>query len=104
MRPRYAFLDDEARPPGDGAGEGRSPVGLDLREQPGERLRFERLLAELSATFVNVAADQVDSQIEQALEQLVDALGVERSGFAQVSEDEKGILVTHSFVLPGYPP
>ena len=77
---------------------------LDLREQPEERLRFERLLTDLSATFVNVAADLVDAQIEQALERLVDFLGIERSSFGQISEDDKAILVTHSFVAPGYPP
>ena len=75
-----------------------------MREQPEERLRFERLLTDLSATFVNVAADLVDAQIEQALERLVDFLGVERGGFGQLSEDNKGILATHSFVVPGYPP
>ena len=84
--------------------EGQIPVDLDLREQPEERLRFERLLTDLSATFVNVAADLVDAQIEQALERLVDFLGVERSSFGQISEDNKAILVTHSFVVPGYPP
>ena len=69
-----------------------------------DRLRFERLLTDLSATFVNVAADLVDAQIERALERLVDYLGVERSSFGQSSEDDKGLLVTHSFVVRGYPP
>ena len=79
-------------------------VDLDLRGQIEERLRFERLLTDLSATFVNVAVDMVDAQIERALEGLVDFLGVERSSFGQISDDDKAILVTHSFVAPGYPP
>ncbi len=79
------------------------PVDLDLTEQPDERLRFEWLLTNLSATFVNVAADRVDAQIEQALERLVEFLGVERSSFGQMSADNKAILVTHSFVAGGYP-
>ena len=62
------------------------------------------MLTDLSAAFVNVAADLVDAQIEQALERLVDFLGVERASIGQISEDSKTILPTHSFVVPGYPP
>jgi len=84
--------------------EGPLPVDLELHEQRDERLQFERLLTDLSATFVNVPADLVDAQIEQALERLVDFLGVERSGLGQFSEDQKHIFVSHSFVVDGYPP
>ena len=104
MSPGPAPLKDKARPPARKECGGQLPVDLESPEQLDERLRFERLLTDLSATFVNVAADLVDAQIEQALEQLVDFLGVERGGFGQVSEDNKGILATHSFVVPGYPP
>src|SRR5438067_1707751 len=104
MRPVPAPLYAKARPPGREERQGQIPVDLDLREQLEERLRFERLLTDLSATFVNVATDLVDAQIEQALKRLVDFLGVERSSFGQISEDNKAILVTHSFVAPGYPP
>ena len=104
MRPGPAPLKDKARLPGREECDGQLPVDLELPEQLEERLRFERLLTDLSATFVNVAADLVDAQIEQALEQLVDFLGVERGSFGQISEDNKGILATHSFVVPGYPP
>jgi signal transduction histidine kinase len=75
-----------------------------LREQLEERIRFERLLADLSADFVHVAADSVDDRIEQVLERLVHFLGVERSSFGQITEDRKATLITHSFVVPGYPP
>src|SRR3954471_12241954 len=104
MRPAPAPRNDKARSPGRGGCGGQIPDDFDLREQLEERLRFERLLADLSASFVNVAADSVDAQIEQALEQLVDFLGVERSSFGQISEDDTALLVTHSFVVPGYPP
>ena len=104
MRPALVPLYAKARPPVREEGQGPLPVDLDFREQSEERLRFERLLTDLSATFVNVAADLVDAQIERALGQLVNFLGVERGGFGQVSEDNKGILATHSFVVPGYPP
>ena len=104
MRTAPTPLHARARPPDREQGKGPLPVDLNLSEQPDERLRFERLLTDLSATFVNVAADLVDAQIERALEHLVDFLGVERGGFGQVTEDNRGILATHSFVVPGYPP
>ena len=104
MGPVSTPLNAKPRQPGREEGQEPLAVDLDLREQLEERLRFERLLTDLSATFVNVAADLVDAQIEQALERLVDFLGVERSSFGQISEDNKAILVTHSFVVPGYPP
>src|SRR4051795_11652751 len=101
MRPAPAPLHDKARPRDR---EGPDALDLGLREELEERLRFERLLTDLSATFVNVAADLVDAQIAQALERLVDFLRIERSSFGQISEDNRAILVTHSFVAPGYPP
>ena len=104
MRPGSASLEVNPRPPGREERGGRNSGDVDLREEPGERLRFEWLLTDMSATFVNVAADLVDAQIEQALERLVDFFGVERSSFGQVSAGDKAILVTHSFVAPGYPP
>jgi signal transduction histidine kinase len=103
MRPVLAPLHAKARSPAREERQGQLPVDLDVRDPPHEHLRFERLLTDLSATFVNVAADLVDSQIEQALERLVDFLGVERGNCGQISEDTQDILVTHSFVVPGYP-
>src|SRR4051794_25403542 len=101
MRPAPAPLYANARPHDR---EGPDGADRDLREELEGRLRFERLLTDLSATFVNVAADRVDAQIEQALERLVDFFGVERSSFGQTTGDNKAILSTHSFVAPGYPP
>jgi signal transduction histidine kinase len=69
-----------------------------------ERLRFEALLAELSATFVNLPAGQVDSEIESALRRLVEFLGVGRGGLAEVLVDQKQLAITHSYHKPGVPP
>ncbi len=74
---------------------------LDLLE---ERLSFEGLLARLSTTFIRVSADEVDRQVEQALEQLVGFLGAHRSSLAQFSEDGRELVVTHSFTSRGHPP
>jgi hypothetical protein len=42
------------------------------------RLKFETLLAELSAQFVAVSASEVDREIGQGIKQLVEFLGVDR--------------------------
>jgi len=38
----------------------------DLRHKLEERLRFETLLAEISARFVHLSADRIDGEIEDA--------------------------------------
>ncbi len=68
------------------------------------RLRFETLLAELSAKFVNVPANKVDSQIESGLRLIVELLGIDRSGLGEVSADGAKFVVSHSYQLPGVPP
>ena len=40
-----------------------------------DRLRFEKLLADLSTTFVNVPAERLDESIETSLKMLVAVLG-----------------------------
>jgi signal transduction histidine kinase len=67
-------------------------------------LRYEAALAELSAKFVNVAANQVESQIESGLRLIVELLGIDRCGLGEVSADGKQLVVTHSYQLPGVPP
>jgi signal transduction histidine kinase len=79
-------------------------TGCPLAPAVEDRLRFEAFLAELSATFVNVPASQVDSQIELALRQIVEFLGIERAGFGELSADRNHLMITHSYQLPGVPP
>jgi PAS domain S-box-containing protein len=67
-----------------------------------ERLRFETLLSRLSATFIHLPADQIDGQIERGLQQIVEFLGVERSGLGQFSADGRELIVTHSYSAPGF--
>src|SRR4051794_3663867 len=69
-----------------------------------ERLLFESLLARLSATFIHLPAEDVDGRIEQALQQLVSFLRLDRSTLAQFSEDGTKLVVTHSYSAPGHPP
>jgi hypothetical protein len=69
-----------------------------------DRIRFESLLAELSATFVNLSADQVDSQIESALRRIVVCLGLDRGSLADLLANQKQIVLTHSYHISGIPP
>lgn len=66
-----------------------------------DRLRFERLLADLSARFVNVPVEQIEPLIDDSLKQLVEFLGNDRSTLFEFCEDEQFIDVTHSFSVPG---
>jgi PAS domain S-box-containing protein len=80
--------------------EAGCPLALPVQD----RLWFEALLAELSATFVNIPASQVDSQIESALQQIVVFLGIDRGGLAELLADKKQLVLTHSYNVPGAPP
>jgi signal transduction histidine kinase len=85
-------------------GKGLQDAGCPLALAIQDRVHFEAVLAELSATFVNVPASQVDSQIESGLRQIVELLGIDRCGFGEVSADGKQFVVTYSYELPGVPP
>ncbi|MGE5297475.1 MAG: PAS domain S-box protein [Solirubrobacterales bacterium] len=64
-----------------------------------ERLAFETLLSELSATFINLPAGQVDGEIERWLARIGGLLGVDRGTVVQVFGSAK--IVTHSWAAPG---
>jgi PAS domain S-box-containing protein len=52
-----------------------------------ELLRFERLTADLSVGFANVSGDQVETEIENALRQLLEFLDFDRGGFGEFNAD-----------------
>ena len=80
-----------------------STSGSEAEPPPEEAIRFERLLADLSSRFVNLPPSEVDHQIEQGLQQIVEALDVDRSGLAEFSGDGKEFIVTHAWAREGYP-
>ncbi len=84
--------------------EALGTAGCPLAASIRERLAFEALLAELSTKFVNVSPSRVDSQIEEGLMRIVELFGIDRAGLGEVSADEKQLVVTHSYQLPGIPP
>jgi len=73
-----------------------------LRAELNERLRFEGLLADLSARFVHVPADQVDRMIEEAQRRIVQALGLDRSTLLQRSDTEDDLVITHAWAVPDF--
>jgi RNA polymerase sigma factor (sigma-70 family) len=69
-----------------------------------ERSRFETFLADLSAAFISVPADQVDSQIVAGLRQIVEFLGIDRTGVGELVTDKNKMKITHSYEVPSVPP
>jgi len=67
-----------------------------------ERLKFETLLSDLSAIFVNIPANKVDDQIEATLRRIVEFLGFDRGTLLQSTEDGLGAIPTHVWAKPGY--
>jgi RNA polymerase sigma factor (sigma-70 family) len=78
-------------------------AGRPLASASQERSRFETFLADLSAGFISVPADQVDSQIVAGLRQIVEFLGIDRSGFGELAAEKNKIVITHSYEVPGVP-
>jgi formate hydrogenlyase transcriptional activator len=69
-----------------------------------ERLRFETLLIEISTSFINLPADQIDGEIINAQRRVCNLLDFDRSVLWQVSEREQGAaLLTHFHQSPGDP-
>ena len=73
--------------------------------EPGERLRFEMQLAEISTFFINLPVDRIDSEIESVQRLVCEFLNLDRSTLFQVSEEEPGsLLLTHIHQPPGSRP
>jgi PAS domain S-box-containing protein len=70
-----------------------------------ERLRFETLLADLSARFVNVPAQQFDDEIEDTLRRVCECVALEAASLWQASAENPSLLtLTHRHRPPGRPP
>ena len=67
-----------------------------------ERLRFETLLAELSAAFITLPARDVPGQIDKALGRIVDELRLDRAILAELDDQRPDVIeVTHSWTRSG---
>jgi PAS domain S-box-containing protein len=62
-----------------------------------ERLAFERLVTDLSATFVSIDAAQVDAAIVDAQRRIVEVLDMDRSTIFQRQDEAQEFVRTHSW-------
>ncbi len=77
---------------------------IDLRHELEERLRFETLLAEISARFVHLPAEQIDSEIEDAQRRICECLCLDLSALWQWSvESPRFLTLTHLHSPPEGP-
>ena len=73
----------------------------ELKKRLHEQLAFETLLADLSAMFINLPANQVDGKIEEAQKRICEALSLDRSMLGQVSPKLGQLDITHSWRAEG---
>lgn len=70
-------------------------------------VEFERMLAELSAGFINLQAAEVDGAINDALRRITELISADRGRLISFSEDSDSASTTHSAALgnvPAIPP
>lgn len=93
---RIMFADEESDVVLTVSGRAPSEAESDMHEA----FQFERLLADLSASFVNLPSEKIDSQIDDSLKKLVEFLGNDRSTLVEFEDDADRVLVTHSYSVP----
>ena len=79
--------------------ERRTHVETDLTH----RLRFERMMAEISTGFVSQAADRFDAEFDSALRRIGEFVDVDRSYVFQFTPDLAVLSCTHEWCREGIP-
>ncbi len=75
------------------------PSENSLQAQLEERIRFESLLADLSARFVGLPAEALDQEIEKAQRRICETLGLDRSALGQPNRSGEPQF-THLWAMP----
>lgn len=84
---------------------GVSPPGDEARLDYEERFRFESLLTDLSARFINVHADQLDAAIGEAQRQICEFLKVDVCSLWRLSpENPDTMVLVQIYHPPDFPP
>jgi len=83
----------------DGAGSLTAPPARVPRSP--EAVDFEKLLSDLSASFIRVSAEEVDGEIERWLQLIVLAMNIDRSTVVQVDPADRAFYTTHQWARPG---
>lgn len=60
-----------------------------------ERLRFEQMISDMSARFINLPSEQLDSEIENALGRVLAFFQVDRCGLLHTLPDKDAWQITH---------
>ena len=60
------------------------------------RLRFEQMISDLSARFIHLPSEQLDDEIERALEMVLEFFQVDRCGLLHILPDKKAWKITHA--------
>jgi PAS domain S-box-containing protein len=84
----------------------RAPTKQTSTQRLSELLRFERLISDLSSRFINLPADKVGEEIENAQRRICEALDVDLSDLWEAtSETEAPLILTHFYsAQEGLPP
>jgi PAS domain S-box-containing protein len=62
----------------------------------GDRLRFEQMISDLSARFINLPPSRLDSEIEKALKRVLEFFQVDRCGLLHTMPDKDAWRITHA--------
>jgi PAS domain S-box-containing protein len=74
------------------------------KEELAAQLRFERCISDVSASLVNLPAEQTDQRITEALREIADVLRLQRVGFFERNPIEEHFTRTHVWVRDGLAP
>ena len=79
-------------------------MGIEPHNDPQDLLPFERLLAEISTSFINLPAGRIGDEIVAAQKRICELLDLDRSALLLTAQDDPGILLlTHVHQPPGSP-
>jgi PAS domain S-box-containing protein len=67
-------------------------------------LRFQSLLAELSAQFINLPIEDVDDVISESLRRIAETLDLDRATLGELTPDGRDGYATHCYNKAGIPP
>ena len=67
----------------------------DNQTEIGDRLRFEQMISDLSARFIDVSSERLDYEIELALKMVLEFFEVDRCGLLEVMPDRDAWKITH---------
>jgi signal transduction histidine kinase len=75
-----------------------------VQQRLDERLRFEILLADLAAGFIEIPAREIDQRIAAGLRSTIEELGLDRAGLAELAAGGDELRVTHGHSRHGVAP